>query len=149
MNKQIIEINGAKIEVDFDKATKIDTFKIGDNVKIFHKEYTTSTEYKVFPAIIVGFTQTDTLIAIECMMMKYDYNGVTFKSIYFTNDAKMNEDKINILAAVHEGEMLFSYESILDKLDSNINVAEIALSEAKNRKEYFLKYYQKIIKDTQ
>ena len=34
-----IEINGVKLEIDLRTAKRVDTFKIGDNVKVLKKEY--------------------------------------------------------------------------------------------------------------
>ena len=36
--KRIIEIDGVKVEVDLTTARRIDTFRIGDNVKIYEKD---------------------------------------------------------------------------------------------------------------
>jgi hypothetical protein len=33
-NKRIVEIDGVKIEVDLRSAKRIDTFRVGDNVKV-------------------------------------------------------------------------------------------------------------------
>ena len=37
--KRIVEIDGVKIEVDLRTAKRIDTFAVGDNVKVLCKEY--------------------------------------------------------------------------------------------------------------
>lgn len=36
--KRIIEIDGVKIEVDLRTAKRIDTYRVGDNVKILNKD---------------------------------------------------------------------------------------------------------------
>ena len=38
-NKRIVEIDGVKIEVDLRKAKRVDSFQVGDNVKILEKKY--------------------------------------------------------------------------------------------------------------
>ena len=38
-NKRIIEINGIKMEVDLRNAKRIDTFKVGDPVKVLDMTY--------------------------------------------------------------------------------------------------------------
>ena len=35
----IIEINGLKLEIDLRSAKRIDSFRVGDNVKILRKDY--------------------------------------------------------------------------------------------------------------
>ena len=40
--KRIIDINGMKMEVDLRTAKRIDTFKVGDNVKVLATEYNLS-----------------------------------------------------------------------------------------------------------
>ena len=51
--KRIVEIDGVKIEADFRTAKRIDTFAVGDNVKVLCKEY--DGQYKVKPGIITDF----------------------------------------------------------------------------------------------
>ena len=36
--KRIVEIDGVKIEVDLRTAKRVDSYKVGDNVKILEKE---------------------------------------------------------------------------------------------------------------
>ena len=52
--KRIVEIDGVKIEVDLRTAKRVDTYKVGDNVKILDKQY---SDYKVKPGIIVDFAE--------------------------------------------------------------------------------------------
>ena len=52
-NKRIVEIDGVKIEVDLRSAKRIDTFKVGDNVKVLCKDY--NNQFKVKPGIITDF----------------------------------------------------------------------------------------------
>ena len=51
--KRIVEIDGVKIEVDLRTAKRIDTFRVGDNVKVLCKEY--NGDFKVKPGIITDF----------------------------------------------------------------------------------------------
>ena len=50
--KRIIEIDGVKIEVDMRTAKRIDTFKVGDNVKVLCKS---GDDFKVRPGVIIDF----------------------------------------------------------------------------------------------
>ena len=56
MSKQIIEINGVKLEVDLSTAKRIDEFRVGDTVKVFilvHRH----GKRRITPAKQAGFTQ--------------------------------------------------------------------------------------------
>lgn len=37
--RRIVEINGVKIEVDMRTAKRVDSFRVGDNVKVLDKDY--------------------------------------------------------------------------------------------------------------
>lgn len=54
MSKQVIEINGIKMEVDLRHAKRIDTFKVGDRVKLLKKEQYSATP-TIHHGVIVGF----------------------------------------------------------------------------------------------
>ena len=60
-SKRIIEIDGVKVEVDLRTAKRVDSFKVGDNIKILDKEY---DNYKVKPGIIVDFAEFQELPTI-------------------------------------------------------------------------------------
>jgi len=56
MSKQIIEINGVKLEVDLSTAKRIDEFRVGDTVKVLilvHRH----GKRRITPAKQAGFTQ--------------------------------------------------------------------------------------------
>ena len=53
-DKRIVEIDGVKVEVDLRTAKRVDSFRVGDNVKILDKNY---SGYKVKPGIIVDFAE--------------------------------------------------------------------------------------------
>jgi len=62
MEKQIVEINGVKFEVDMSSAKIISEYKIGDKVN-------------VLPTITVAY-------------LKIGYNEATIKFVYFNSDSK-------------------------------------------------------------
>ena len=59
--RRIVEIDGVKVEVDLRTAKRVDSFRVGDNVKILDKSY---QDYKVKPGIIVDFAEFQELPTI-------------------------------------------------------------------------------------
>ena len=70
-NIKTIEINGVKLEVDLRTCRRIDTFKVGDNVKILKKQY---NEYRVYSGVIVDFVNFKERPAIVVAYFDHDYN---------------------------------------------------------------------------
>ncbi len=52
MSQETVEINGVKFEINMDTAKRIDTFKVGDNVRLLDKRYSSS---QIYTGVILGF----------------------------------------------------------------------------------------------
>lgn len=78
--KKIIEIGGVKLELDMrtGKTTQIDTFKVGDNVKVLIKEY---DSYKSYAGVIVGFDNFKERPTIIVAYLKMGYSEADIKFI--------------------------------------------------------------------
>jgi len=76
--KRIIEINGIKMEVDLRTAKRIDTFKVGDPVKILDCTYSTP---QIYAGVIVGFAEFNKHAAIEVIQYFIAILYHTFKFI--------------------------------------------------------------------
>ena len=65
--KTIFEINGVKFEVDMQTATRIDEFKIGDNIKVLRKDY---SSHRIDNSVIVDFVAFKDLPTIQVAVFR-------------------------------------------------------------------------------
>lgn len=137
--KQVIEVNGVKLEIGLRYARKIDHFKIGDKVKILIKEY---SSYKSCPGIIAGFdafTERPTIIVAYIDM---NYREAALKFAHINKDSEGIE-----ICPAHEFELQFSKADMLSFMDSEIQRVEISANELRKKKEYFLENFNKYFED--
>ncbi len=131
--KQIIEINGVKLEIDLRHAKVIDNFKVGDNIKFLKKEY---SDYKSLPGVIVGFDQFDKLPTIVIAYLEDSYGDYQVKFSYFNANSKDIE-----ICHMGEHEKTLDRTRCEDMLSRKIAHAEKELDELKRKKNYFLTHY--------
>ncbi|UOF82092.1 hypothetical protein [Caudoviricetes sp.] len=132
--KQIIEINGIKMEVDLRHAKRIDTFCVGDCVKVLVKEY---DAYKTYAGTIVGFDAFEKLPTIIVAYVKY--SGLEF--VYINANSKA-ENQAEICMA-HEDDIPLHKEDILNRMGNEIETSERKTLELKDKKARFLKLFGK------
>lgn len=84
--KQIIEVNGVKLEVDLRSAKKIEHFKVGDRVKVLVKKY--SDSFSVHFGMIVGFDAFTELPTIIVAYLESTYNELPLKFVYINSKNK-------------------------------------------------------------
>lgn len=132
--KRIVEINGVKMEIDLRTAKIIETYKVGDSIKVLKKTYGNS--YDVLPGAIVGFTEFASLPTIEILTV--DRSGdVAFLA--------WNEKSEGIeIAPFNKYEMAFDHASIMARLDSNINDAREKLRMAEQKQSAFITSFAKV-----
>jgi len=137
-NKRIVEINGVKLEVDLREAKVIDTFKVGDPVRIYHpKNNYNSAEINV--GVIVGFCEFSNNPAIEVMELKQSYGGMAFETVVI---AEGIGNGIQI-APYSKYEGLISQADVVTKFDRLIEQKELELSDLKLKKKYFIDDFAK------
>jgi len=138
-NKRIVEINGVKLEVDLRTAKVVETFKIGDPVRVYHPK----GDYRaaeIRAGVIVGFCEFDKTPAIEIMELVYDtYSKITFKTIVIGQD--INNDLQ--IATYDKYEGLISQADVVTRFDRMIEEKELELSELKLKKKYFIDDFAK------
>jgi hypothetical protein len=133
---RIVEINGIKIEADMRTAKKIDTYKVGDPVKVLDCNYQTP---QIRPGVIVDFAEFGKMPAIEVMMLSDEYNGIEFKFITITGG---KESKYEI-SRYSKYEKLFTRGNVLDKFERLIDKKKIEIDELERKREYFVKDFEK------
>jgi hypothetical protein len=125
--KQIIEVNGVKLEVDLRTARRVEELQVGSRVKVLIEDYSGA---KVHPGIVVGFEPFTKLPTIIIAYIVSEYNDVGLKTISY--NAK--SEKVEIVASidddfsVNKSEVLGWFRRERQKLDEKR--AEIDAKEA-------------------
>lgn len=135
--KTIIEINGVKLEVDMRYARRIDTFKIGDPVRVLVKQWT--DKYEPFYGTIIDFACFKKLPTIT----------IAYLNKSDLNFAYLNEKStadIEVIPVTLE-ELKIDRKTIIDGLNDKIRETEEALRKANAVKEIFLRKFGQVFQD--
>lgn len=134
-----VEINGIQIEYD-EKAFLKQELRVGDAVSILEKKYGDDFElHKGVVTDILPFADDNPCIGV--MWIEKSYSEIEIKEAAITKDTK----DYQILKT--DGTFLpFTKEHALDLFDKKIELAQHELEKAKEKKSYFLKYYNQYIK---
>ena len=130
---QTVEINGIKLEVDMRTARRIDTYKIGDRVKVLVKEYQT---YKPHPGVIVAFDAFENLPTITVAYVDVNYSKAEIKFVYINSD-KPDDAEI----APYNDDILVDKRHVLDLLDKEIAKKNEEIEDLNRKKVYFNKNF--------
>jgi ribosomal protein L19 len=133
MEKTIVEINGIKMEIDLRQAKKIETYKVGDNVKVLIKEY---NSYSSYPGVIIGFDDFASLPTISVCYLKTGYNAEV-KFVFINADSK----DIEIVHMTDADKMELNLAP--EQLDREIMKKEAEIADLKAKKAYFLENFNR------
>ena len=138
--KRIVEINGIKVEVDLRTAKRVDSFKVGDAVKILKKKY--SDSYESHFGMIVGFDEFKNLPTI---IVAYLNTGswetpLSFESINAkTEGIEICPQDPNDIG-IAKGDLLAAFDREMTKKEQE-------LREIQRKRKYFVemfgRYFQK------
>lgn len=128
----IIEIAGNKLEIDLRTAKKIDTFKIGDPVKVLKKDDTYGN--KIYVGVIVGFANFNSFPCIEVMVLEDSYSGTSFRFITITTEEKCQYEMLHY----NQYEGMFTRNNVVQSFDREIEKKELEIAEIKRKKKYFV-----------
>lgn len=132
-----IEVNGMVYEFD-EKILLKQEIRVGDNVQLLIKDLY-STDPNLFNGVVTQILPFDeNNPAIEVMYINNTYTNFEIKKCVISNDSK----NIKIIKS-DAGFLPFTKDRAIDMLDKDILDKENKLNEAKAKKEYFLKYYDK------
>lgn len=132
-----VEINGIQIEFD-EKAFLKQELRVGDAVSVLVKKYSNVELYKGVVTDILPFEKGS---CIGVMWVEAGYSDIEIKTAAITE----NTEDYQIIKT--DGTFLpFTKEHALELFDKKIRCAEHELAEAKEKKAYFLKYYNQYIK---
>jgi len=136
MTDQIVEINGLKIIIDVDKAKRVDTFRIGDKVKLWTKD--TYNTNKVYPGVVVAFENFRELPTIVIAYIENSYGTTALKFAYI-NSGNTNTDIVKAVDNVVD----IDKKSVLHHFNSEITKKQQELDDLKCKKQYFLDNFKR------
>lgn len=137
-SKRIVEIDGVKVEVDLRTAKRVDSFKVGDNVKILDTNY---SGYKVKPGIIVDFAEFKELPTIVIAVFE-EGSWSTSPSISFIYYNSKTSEKIEIVPA-SDDEIKLSKDGVIEKFEREIQKKKNEYTDLQNQLDYFKKHFLK------
>ena len=141
-NKRIIEIDGVKVEIDLRTAKRVESFKVGDNIKILDKEY---DSYKVKPGIIVDFAEFQELPTIVIAVFD-EGSWSSSPNISFIYYNKNTSKKVEIVSC-SEDEIKVSKEGVIERFEREIQKKKNEYEDLKNKLEYFKTHFLKVYKE--
>ena len=137
-----IEIGGIKMQIDLRQAKRIDTFKVGDTVKILKKVDRSSYDKadKIYPGMIVDFANFKELPTL--VVAYYEEGGwnspPTIQFLYYNADTEGWD-----LVYCDENELAVSEQSIIQLFDRKIGEKQKELDDLVNKKEYFITHFMR------
>jgi len=138
-----IEIGGIKMQIDLRQAKRIDTFKVGDSVKILKKGDRNSSydkADKIYPGMIVDFANFKELPTL--VVAYYEESGwnspPTIQFLYYNADTEGWD-----LVYCDENELAVSEQSIIQLFDRKIGEKQKELDDLVNKKEYFITHFMR------
>lgn len=137
MEKQIVEINGVKFEIDMPKAKVVSEYQIGSKVNVLlEKDYQGKRE--VVPGVICGFNNFQSLPTITICYLVVSYNEARLNFIQFNNKTEGIE-----IAPCQESDIIFNRADILAKMDREIIKKQEEVKDLQMKKEYFIQNFKK------
>lgn len=132
MDSKIIEINGIKMAIDerTAKVQKVDTFKVGDPVKLLYKDY---NSYSVKFGVIIGFDDFKSRPTISVAYLDYS----ELKYIYISQGSE------NEILAVESHDLVMEKTWILDKMKQRVLNKERELEDEKSKMQNFINMFGK------
>lgn len=142
-NKRIVEINGVKLEVDLRQANTIESFKIGDNIKVLVKGY--GDNYSSHVGVIIGFDEFKEHPAINITYLELTYSKAEMHFKTLTADTK----DVEIAHVTNPNELTFNKNSVEQMFNDKIKKQQEEIKDIIGQRDYFLqafgKYFEKAI----
>lgn len=139
--KQIIEINGIKMEVDLRHAKVIDQYKVGDSIKVLLNEY--GEKYKSYIGTIIGFDNFEKHPTIVIAYLKTEYSSATIDYVYFNSETKDVE-----ITALNDWDIPVTKAQVIEKMDKMIESKANEIKEVEQKKALFERlfgqYFEKL-----
>ena len=130
--KQVIEINGVKMEVDMRFAKRVEEIRVGSRVKVLRKKY--SDSYEVLHGVVLGFEPFNELPTIIIAVAKIDYSGASIEFVYY--NAKT--EGLEMVVAIEDDLAALDKNDFLAHCDREIDKKRNEILELEQRKKFFL-----------
>jgi hypothetical protein len=137
--KKIIEVHGVKIEVDPATIRIVESYKVGDNVKILLKEY---NDWKLHHAVITGFYPFKNKPSIALAYMNEGYGEDKVKFIVLNEDSKDVE-----LCPAAELDLELDKKDILSSMDRKIESIKADLANHEMQRKFFLERFGQVFEN--
>jgi len=126
-NIRVVEINGAKLEVDLRTAKRVDQFRVGDRVKVLVKNY---SGYEAHHGVIVAFDDFKNLPTITvCYLSGFQNGDLKFAAI--------NAESKDAEIAACNDDVLVEKGEIVARINSDINAKLAEVEDLRRRLKYF------------
>lgn len=135
--KKIVEINGIKMEVDLRHAKTIDTYKIGDRVKVLVKQY--SDTYNTYYGVVVDFNEFQSLPTIVVAYIVSSYSEFDVKLVNINSQTKDSAQ----LSPMVDLEIPISRIDLEEVIARQIATKERELKALNEKQEYVLRVFDK------
>lgn len=133
--KQIIEINGVKLEVDMRYAKRIEELRVGSRVKVLKKGY--SDAWDAHSGVVVGFEPFPERPTIIVAYIKSSYSDVGLELVHYHKDTK----DIQIVAALDD-DFSVSRKEVLGWFDREEQKLDEKRREIVGKRQFFLDRFQ-------
>ena len=133
---RIIEINGVKMEVDLRQAKTINSYKVGDSVKLLLKKYGDS--YESHLGTIIGFDNFEQRPTVVIAYLDVDYSEANIKFCYFNKESKDVE-----ITHLNNWDVPFSKQSVIDRMNKEEAKKEEEIRQIVEKRRVFIELFGK------
>jgi len=127
-DKRIVEINGLKIEVDMRTAKRVDSYKVGDRVKVLIKGY--SDTYSVSHGVIVAFDEFEARPSITICYIESNYSP----DLKFVT---LNKDSKDLEIAPCNDDVLIEKGEVMNRINRLIEEKKAVIQDLESKRNYF------------
>lgn len=133
--KQLIEINGVKMEIDTRYARRVEELRVGSRVKVLIQGY--GDDWSAYSGIVVGFEPFPERPTIIVAYVKSSFSEVGLEIAHYHKDSK----KLQIVAALDD-DFSVSRAEVLGWFDREVHKAEEKIKEVEAKRQFFLDRFQ-------
>lgn len=130
--KKIVEINGVKLEIDLREAKTIDTYHVGDPVRVLTKKY---EAFEAHSGIIVAFDDFKNMPTIVVTYIDASFGKVAIETAYINSATKDTE-----IAPATDVDALIDRERVVEILSRDAEKKRFELREAEAKIAYFKRW---------
>lgn len=132
--REVIEINGVKLDVDMRTATRVDEMKVGTRVRVLTKTYSGAD---VKDGIVIGFEPFKELPTIIIATLDMGYQSASLKTIFY--NAKTADTEVIVAKDVEVDELK---NKALNAFQTAIDAKQRELDTLTGQRQFFLDHFQ-------